>query len=188
MSDLSGLEDWKKTHAGFDYADPSPIRERIRSKGYAASPEDVDILNAIVLWKINRQIELDFETIEHLNTIASSVATPEQALAHKDVTWLVERLIGSKGVGLPVASAILKQYCTQAFPIIDQRAFFTLHRQRLSLNAGADTYLEYIKDCADIASRYGIPFEKVDEVLYQLDKESGRTLNTVDEPKNRADD
>lgn len=176
MTNISGLENWKEIHNGFDYNDPSSIRERIKAKGYKASPEDADILNAIVLWKINRQVKLDFRTIEQLNSITAEVTSPETALAHKDLRWLVEKLIGSKGVGLPVASAILKQYCPNAFPIIDQRAFFLLHCQRLPNNAGVNIYLNYIKDCADIASNYGIPFEKVDEVLYQIDKDSGRTL------------
>ena len=143
-------------------------------------PEDFDIINAIVLWKINREIFVSFETIEFLNSIAGSVATPEEALRNMDVPYLVQQMIESKGIGLPVASAILKQYCPQAFPIIDQRAYFVLYGEKLPLNAGVNVYLDYIERCASLASDHAIPFENVDEVLYQIDKNSGRTLNSVD--------
>lgn len=170
------LGDWKKIHANFKYADPTPIRDRIKEKGLKAYPEDHDIINQIVLWKINRQVELDSETIEYINSIANATKGPAEALANKDVSWLIERLIGSKGVGLPVASAIMKQYCPHAFPIIDQRAYYVLYGERLPLNAGVDVYLDYLGRCASIATEHKIPFEHVDEVLYQIDKDSGRTI------------
>ena len=173
------LQDWKRIHTSFKYSDPSPIRRRIKAKGFTAMPEDLDIINAIVLWKINREVIVSLETVELLNAIAGAVATPEEALRNKDVPALVKELIESKGIGLPVASALLKQYCPQAFPIIDQRAYFVLYGEKLPLNAGVDVYLDYIKRCASIAIEHGIPFEKVDEVLYQIDKDSGRTLNST---------
>jgi len=174
------FQDWKRTHANFKYSDPAPIRRRIKEKGLTAMPEDIDIINAVVLWKINREVSVSLETVEFLNSIAGAVTTPEEALRNKDVPTLVKELIESKGIGLPVASAILKQYCPDAFPIIDQRAYFVLYGEKLPLNAGVDVYLDYIKHCASIAIEHGIPFEKVDEVLYQIDKDSGRTLNSID--------
>lgn len=174
------LQEWERIHASFKYSDPAPIRRRIKEKGLAAVPEDLDIINAIVLWKINREISISLETIEFLNSIAGSVATPEEALKNKEVPLLVKELIESKGIGLPVASAILKQYCPNAFPIIDQRAYFVLYGEKLPLNAGVDVYLDYMGRCASLATEHGIPFEKVDEVLYQIDKNSGRTLNSID--------
>lgn len=171
------LGDWKRIHSNFKYADPTPIRDRIKGKGLKAYPEDNDIINQIVLWKINRQVELDSETIEYINSIANATKGPAEALANKDLSWLIERLIGSKGVGLPVASAIMKQYCPQAFPIIDQRAYYALYGERLPLNAGVDVYLDYLGRCASIAKEHKIPFENVDEVLYQIDKERGHKLS-----------
>jgi len=174
-----GLREWTKIHANFKYADPMPIRDRIKAKGPKAYPEDHDIINSIVLWKINRQVELDAETIEYLNSLADALKQPDEALTNEDAAWLVGKLIESKGVGLPVASAILKQYCPHVFPIIDQRAYFVLYREKLPLNAGVDIYLAYLDRCATIAKEYKIPFDKVDEVLYQIDKDSGHKLNST---------
>jgi hypothetical protein len=173
------LQDWERIHAGFKYSDPTPIRARIREKGLKAMPEDFDVINAIVLWKINREVSVSLETVEFLNSMAGSVATPEEALRNAEVPLLVKDLIESRGIGLPVASAILKQYCPNAFPIIDQRAYFVLYGEKLPMNAGVDVYLDYMGRCASLATEHRIPFEKVDEVLYQIDKNSGRTLNST---------
>ena len=44
------------------------------------------------------------------------------------------------------------------------------------MDAGFDVYVSYIKTCMQIHHGIGIPFDKIDEVLNQVDKESGRTL------------
>jgi len=90
---------------------------------------------------------------------------------------LINDLLKSPGVRLPIASTILKFYQPKAFPIIDQRAYYQLFSEKLPHNAGTETYLQYIKKCIDVGKRYNIPFEKIDEVLYQKDKEEGHKLN-----------
>lgn len=156
------------------------IRTRIVSKGPAATLEDYDILNSITLWKANRQTEISSETVEYLCSVTRQVSTPEEALANPDTALLIDELLSSKGVQLALASTILKFYAPTAFPIIDQRAYFILHRRKLPPSAGTSVYLDYIRDLIVLRDRFGIPFQNVDQVLYQLDKASGRTLSTVD--------
>lgn len=171
------LSQWKNIYMKYNYADSGNIRERIKKKGYYASQEDLDIINQIALWKLNRQVHVDFETIEYLNSIARTIKDPEEAIKNRDVVDLIDDLLKSPGVRLPIASTILKFYQPKAFPIIDQRAYFQLFNEKLPQNAGVETYLQYIKKCIDIGKRYNIPFEKIDEVLYQKDKEEGRKLS-----------
>ena len=63
----------------------------------------------------------------------------------------------------------------KAFTIIDQRAYRQVFGEKLSQEAGVGVYLRYIKRCKDIRDKFNLPFDKIDEVLYQKDKDEGRS-------------
>ncbi len=171
------LSDWKDIYKNYRYADAQPIRKKIREKGLTATPDDSDIINQIALWKFDRVIDIAGETIEFLNSIARHIQSPEDVLRDTGVAELINELLNSKGVGLPLASTILKFYQPRAFPIIDQRAYRQIFGEKLPIKAGVKIYIKYVKKCVEIGKRFKIPFEKVDEVLYQKDKNEGNVLN-----------
>jgi hypothetical protein len=170
------LSDWEAIHSHYNYDPGDRIKKRIKQKGYHATPEDVDIINNIVLWKLNRQITVDSETVELLNTVARTVKSPQEALSNPNVPELINDLLKSPGIRLPIASTILKFYQPKAFPIIYRRAFHQLFNTKLEENAGVESYFQYIRKCIEVRQQYKIPFEKVDEVLYQKDKDEGHKL------------
>lgn len=81
---------------------------------------------------------------------------------------------------LPMASTVLHFYFPHVYPIIDQRAYRELYGVEYpqyinKLDAMVDIYVKYIEDTNKYQKENcpEIPFEKIDKILYQLDKEKG---------------
>lgn len=171
------LSNWKELILKYKYEDSSPIFDRLRRKGLIPLPEDYDIINMIVLWKLNRTVKVTLETIEYINSIAQITDSPERALSNTDVRDCFAELLRSPGIRLPMASTIFHFYQPKAFPIIDERAYRQIFSEKLNPNSGWDVYSDYIAACIEVCKSYGIPFEQIDKVLYQLDLEKSNKLS-----------
>lgn len=173
----NGLRDWKLLDTDYDYANDSPIFDRLSKKPSHAVPEDVDVINMIVLWKLNRIVSIDPGTIELLNTVAQKISSPQVALSDTDVQQCVNELLSSKGIRLAMASTILHFYQPEAFPIVDERAYRQAVGDQLRANAGWKEYSVYIQACISLSDRYEIPFNRIDKILYQKDIAEGNKLH-----------
>ena len=60
--------------------------------------------------------------------------------------------------------------------IIDQRSYRQLFGRELDNNAKAEEYFLYIQKCIEVSRLYKIPFETIDKILYQKDKEENNRL------------
>lgn len=75
-----------------------------------------DLINEIVLWKVNRYVRISKECYDLINLI-----NQEATELNKDLTkQLLHILINTKGVGLPMASTILRFRNNNIYQIIDQ--------------------------------------------------------------------
>jgi thermostable 8-oxoguanine DNA glycosylase len=121
----------------------------------------------IVLWKLNRYPEITDETISILNQLKRSYSEEKakECLAH---------LLKIKGCDLPMASTILRFLLPKKFQIIDQRTYRILYGEELKLSTVTEKkiqkYFTYLNKLAEETSRFNIPFEKADRLLYSLDK------------------
>ena len=163
----------------FTYEDEAGIMERIALADNANYRENKDIINQIILWKMNRTPEIDNELIDMIYGL-NDMKTPVMAVESEKVKRTVEKLLRTKGMKLPMASTVLHFYFPDVYPIIDQRAYRELYGEEYPRYVGkieimVEVYMKYIADtyhyqqenCPDI------PFAKIDKVLYQLDKEKG---------------
>ena len=180
---MADLKDWKIILDQYKYHSKQEIIERITKKGPGATAEDKDILNQIGLWKADRIICISNGTISLLNKVAEEIKTPAEALSNSELPKLISDLVDSEGVGLPMASTILNFYNEKAFPIIDARAYRQVYGGKADYKEPAVKYIDYIGKCNALASEHGIPFEKVDQVLYQKDILEGNKLNVAAKPK-----
>jgi len=165
----------------FKYEDESDIMERIASATNTNYRENRDIINEIILWKMNRMPHFDNELIDMIYSL-EDISTPENAVKSEKTKRVVRKLLQTKGMKLPMASTVLHFYFPRVFPIIDQRAYRELYGdeypQYIKLDAMVDMYMKYIED----TWRYQrekcpeIPYEKIDKILYQLDKEKGNKV------------
>ena len=138
----------------------------------------IEDLRRIVLWKLNRIIDIDESLIFKLDKLAKS---REQNLENPEIREIIEKLLNSRGVQLPMASTILKFLHSDMFPIIDVRAYRVLFGKKKNLGGNYkgkfEIYLKYIEKIREISKKTGIPFNEIDEGLYQLDKEKNKKIN-----------
>jgi hypothetical protein len=135
-----------------------------------------NIINEIVLWKVNRYAEVDQQTIKLLNSINPSATT----LDIDKTRVLLKRLINQKGIQLPMASTILRFRNKNVFQIIDQRVYrliyngeklkLNLYPNEKNLNKQIDLYLKYLEDLKSVCENLTIPFDLSDRILFMADK------------------
>ena len=111
------------------------------------------------------------------------IKTPLQVLMDEKTERVVEKLLQTKGMLLPMASTVLHFYYPEIFPIIDQRAYRELYamdypKTMTKIPMLTELYLKYIKDCWEYQQEKcpEIAFSQIDKILYQLDKEKGNKV------------
>ncbi|MHA8103783.1 hypothetical protein [Aquirufa nivalisilvae] len=135
-----------------------------------------EIINEIVLWKVNRYVSLDRETLQMLNDI-----DPNSKVLDKEKTKsILKTLIQKKGIQLAMASTILRFKNKNIYQIIDQRVYRVIYKGKKlklktypsdkNLDEQVNLYLQYINDLHDVCRNLDIPFDKSDRILFMVDK------------------
>jgi hypothetical protein len=133
---------------------------------------DIELLRRAALWKLDRVLEVPTETLEKLRALATD---SNLRMDSKETQLLIEELIGCRGVGLPMASTILKFLRPDVFPIIDVRACRALYGVKPYFSQSTnrkniERYLAYTAEVRDISLRLNRPLRDIDEQLYEFDK------------------
>lgn len=177
-----------------NYSPGDEQKEKIELLDENSSIEVVKpLINEIVLWKLNRMVEVDDELIKSLLKIRR-ITDIEFFLNSNDLRDelkdTMKKLMDSKGIRIAMASTILHFFNPKIFPIIDKRAYFAINNclmpERINnKNNGPDEYLLYIEKCykwflLKSKNEKDLKFENIDKVLYQHDKDSGRKLDRRD--------
>ncbi|MBE5866908.1 MAG: hypothetical protein E7292_12020 [Lachnospiraceae bacterium] len=171
--------DYQEILNRFTYDDETEIMNRISKVDKTDYRENKDIINEIVLWKMNRRPQIEAKLIDALYEL-EFIKTPMEAAESELTERVVELLLCSKGMQLPMASTVLHFYFPEIYPIIDQRAYRELYgegypKYTVKVEILVNLYMKYIADCYHYRQERcpEIPFAKIDKVLYQLDKEKG---------------
>jgi len=163
----------------FEYNYQSSLTTKLDSYTLAFNQE---IVNEIVLWKVNRYAKLKTETLSLINQINSEW---DDALIRN----VLYALLSEKGIQLPMASTILRFRNKHLFQIIDQRVYRILYGHELKINQQKkesnileqiNLYLMYLERLRDACSKLNISFEVSDRVLYNADKR----INSTEKLKN----
>lgn len=173
------MDKYEKALNDYNYISGNEIFNRISEE--TDEEKQIDIINSIVLWKLNRTPFISLETVRLIIKIKDiNFENLDERVA--DIKAVILALLESKGVRMPVGSTILHFYNPELFPIIDQRAYRELYGQeipeRCKNDEWASIYIEYVKDCKVYHETKcpNIPFSRIDQVLYQLDKNSGKKV------------
>ena len=168
--------DPREVLARYSYESGKYIFDRINDSNCDSS-ELSDIVNSIVLWKINRSVNLSEKLLLELKSI-QNINSPLIALNEKrnDIRNLIIQLVKSKGVRLAMASTFLHFFNPNVFPIIDQRAYRVVFKEDYKASTvasvNADVYLSYLEKCVEYYNeklKGIISFSDIDKFLYQLD-------------------
>jgi hypothetical protein len=142
-------------------------------KSIANGDYSVATLKIIIEWKSARIAGL----IE--KNSAADVAKALRFATDKRTSekWAIDTLCGLKGVGIPVASAILTMIYPRKYTIIDFRALEALGIKRGGDEETVDYYLEYLQACRSVANDCKVDLRTLDRALWQWSKEHGGSDN-----------
>lgn len=161
------------------YLDSKDIENRI--KDYALHEGSLnDIVNEIVLWKVNRRVSFgddkellnDIWNLENVKIAEMDSLPDEWAQKTEEI---VRRMLVCRGIKIPMASTILHFFHPSTYLIMDQRAYRVINKKEMPSDPSPQDYTKYLKD--GVAYYKGqnlnpdIPFEMLDRYLYQMDKE-----------------
>lgn len=130
-----------------------------------------EIINEIVLWKVNRYSFLDDETFSVLNKINKV----DLVLDIELTTEILTKLLNTKGIQLAMASTILRFKNPNIYQIIDQRVYRFVYGVEMpkyfsSIKKQIDFYIEYLQKLKQVCIEKGIHFNLSDRIIYELDK------------------
>lgn len=130
-----------------------------------------EIINEIVLWKVNRYAQLSSNCLNLINKIDKTSLKLDNELTAE----ILLELLNQKGVRLAMASTILRFKNPNIYQIIDQRAFRFLTGKNLDyperdLKKQINYYLEYLDKLNDACKQFKMDFNLSDRILYRLDK------------------
>lgn len=143
--------DYQEILKRFSYDDETKIIDRISKAEKENYQENQDIINEIVLWKLNRRPQISEKVIEAIYKL-EVIKTPIEATDSELTKEVLTLLLNSRGMKLPMASTVLHFYYPDIFPIIDQRAYRELYGKEYPNAMGKnqkliDLYVQYIIDC-----------------------------------------
>jgi thermostable 8-oxoguanine DNA glycosylase len=140
-------------------------------------PFSQEIINEIVLWKINRYAQLPGDIRKELHELRS--LRPE---AHKQGETVLLKLLNCGGVDLPMASTILRFQNADVFQIIDRHAYRAVFGVAYPLYPASSeeqkvsTYFNYLDALHELAKSSSTRFRDLDRILYIFDKKKNGSL------------
>lgn len=124
---------------------------------------DLDDVCAIVRWKAPRSVHwLPARSDDHVISALSRATATESNDEDR-----LDALLEIRGVGIPVASAVLTCLDPNRFTVIDVRALDSLGRKPPAANQYRKLYLQYLAFCRREAARLGIRLRVLDRALWK---------------------
>lgn len=132
-----------------------------------------NIINEIVLWKVNRYALIEPETLALLNKIKKEDQVLDKELTREILTELLGK--GHKGIRLAMASTILRFKNPNVYQILDQRVYRFIFGKELkysltNIEEQIETYFKYLERLKEVCEQNKIDFRDADRILYMMDK------------------
>ena len=174
----------QKTNVDFKYL-PKLTDELDKLHTSKKELSETDIYK-ITLWKVDRYPFIDDEKIKGINSLAT-ITTFDKDAKTKTIDVL-NTLLSTDGIGLPMASTYLRFINPKVYQIIDVRAYraafnYKPKRSYAYVNRAIqiDIYIKYIERLHAIADKgyHGVTvsFKDLDRFLYDFDKFVGNKIN-----------
>ncbi len=128
-----------------------------------------EIINEIVLWKVNRYADAGSNILAKINSISKTDRKENTALTQE----ILEDLLAIKGFGLPMATTLLRFKNPYIYQLIDQRVYRFVFGSPMPKTTKTDTlikmYRNYLNRIRKVCDKHDIEFSKADRILYQAD-------------------
>jgi thermostable 8-oxoguanine DNA glycosylase len=154
-------------------------------KGYRYQPEltvkldrigpqrfSQNVINEIVLWKVNRYAELSPKALDALNSLIDT-----KPKSHRTAKAELATLLREPGVDLAMASTFLRFRNRKAFQIIDRHGYRAVYGEDYPLHSSSrddakiDLYFDYLDALFALADSRQVDFDSLDRALYVFDKQ-----------------
>jgi hypothetical protein len=145
----------------YSYADDTAAQEAGQRAAAAGFYRREDFLT-VVRWKSARAVPL-----AERNTAAQIRSATRAAFAADGEVQRMASMLTLKGVGAPVASALLHFAYPQRYPILDYRALATLGDTKRRTQYSPDFWASYVSRCCDLARAAGVSLRDFDKALWQ---------------------
>ena len=130
---------------------------------------DQDIINQIVLWKVNRYAKPKDSVLAKLNMIDKASRIENITLTEE----ILKGLLDNRGFGLAMATTVLRFKNPYIYQLIDQRVYRFIFGNPMPKTTNSDKLVKLYRDYLDrlrkVCEQYNIDFCKADRILYQAD-------------------
>ena len=170
----------------------SPITARLDELHDKAEALTLNDIHEITLWKINRFPSITAKTLKDLDSLKHYTTLDE-----KRTRDILQDLLASNGVRLPMASTYLRFINPKVYQIIDARAYRAAYEYKelpdytkVPTDECITIYIEYLRKLREIATNgyFGImvEFQNLDRFLYDVDKLAEFKINDNSISKNNS--
>jgi hypothetical protein len=159
---LSEVEFWAARYPSSDDAGVEAIGEDARRRGWYTRDEFL----AVMRWRSART-----HSLCERNTEAAVVKATKSALYVHDQPSRVRALTALQGVGLPSASILLHFGHRDPYPILDDRALWSLGVDPLPTSYSFELWWQYARTCRALADEAGVSMRTLQRALWQYSNE-----------------
>lgn len=129
------------------------------------------LIYEIVLWKLNRFVNIPKKIIDELNKLINL-----KKRQHQKGKEVLSKLLEIKGIDLPMASTILRFKNPNVFQIIDRHTYRVVYGKKYNISRNSPikhkikVYFDYLNELTELCNKKKIEFQTADKLLYSFDK------------------
>lgn len=140
----------------------------------------MDDFDEILHWKLRQQYGRQRHLRQHnTDEVVRTVTEAALTITHRDKDYELELRVGIlcalRGVGVPVASAILALVYPEEYAVIDYRAWRQVFSEKRTTFSIGD-YKRYMKAIRPLARELGWPVQEVDLAIWEYDRMHGPNM------------
>jgi len=165
--------------SAIDVAETDSLKSRLTALRRSRSPFHLTAaeFEEILEWKLTHQIERQREYRRQNNdAVICSVTALALTITHSDPDYQLELrvsiLCALRGVGVPVASAVLALCFPDEYAVIDfrnWRQLFETERNSFDISA----YKRYMREVRRLSGELGRSVQEVDHAIWEFDRRNG---------------
>jgi thermostable 8-oxoguanine DNA glycosylase len=159
-----------------DYEKTEQLKLKLLNLRKSRNPMYLNLLefDEILRWKLRNQFGRQGKLrAENTDTVVREVTRAVFSINHTDKDYETELKLGLlctiKGVGVPVASAILALLLPNDYCVIDFRGWSQIFGKKKN-SFTINDYKLYLAEVQKIASQIGWPVQEVDLAIWELDR------------------
>jgi hypothetical protein len=165
LRDRSKIQDWARKY-DVDYDTPiENLVPIVKKRKYLTKSQLIEVSN----WKVRKKRNTLRNVIEnHPNDVKKMTRAAFRATVDDSIYYLYNqprRDVGLRGIGVPMASAILHWFHEAPYPIWDRYAIWSVQLDESQYKNWFERWKVYVLFCRDIAKKYKVCMRTLDRAL-----------------------